>query len=261
MFNSLSDKRQQQIGVVFLVLLVLLSIFFLAKTMNEFERRGASGHLPTITVSGEGEVVAIPDVATFSFSVQEERDTTAAAQESVTEQMNTILDLLKDEGIEEKDIKTTNYSIFPQYDFIQCISAPCPPSRRELRGYEVSHTIEVKIRDTEEVGDVLALVGDAGADNVSGINFSIDDEEALREEARAKAIEDARAKAKQLAEDLDVRIKGVVSFNESGDESIYYARQESLAMDGMGGGPSASPSIPSGENTILSRVHITYEIR
>ncbi|MBI4093497.1 SIMPL domain-containing protein [Candidatus Kaiserbacteria bacterium] len=220
----------------------------------------------TITVSGEGEVFAVPDTATFSVTIQEEAKEVKPAQETATKKSNDIIRYLKGEGIEEKDIRTADYSVYPQYDYVQaesCRDGYCPPGRQQLRGYQVSMTLSVKVRDTEKAGDLLSGVGNLGASSVSGLSFTIDDEDALQADARGKAIEDARTKAAELAKQLNVSLVRVVGFSEGGvGGPIYYAKAEmSYAADGRGGAMPPSPEIPVGENKIVSSVSVTYEIR
>ena len=221
----------------------------------------------TVTVSGEGEVFAVPDIATFSVSVQEEAKEVQDAQESATKKTNEIIAYLKQQGIEERDIRTTDYNVYPQYDYIQsvCREGICPPGRQELRGYQVSQTLAIKVRDTDKAGELLSGVGSRGANNVSGLSFTIDDEDALQAEARGMAIDDARAKAAELAKQLNVRLVRVVVFYE--DSGGYYPP---IAY-GMGGDSAftraemamaaPAPDIPVGENKIVIRVNVTYEIR
>lgn len=219
----------------------------------------------TIMVSGEGEVFAVPDIATFSVSVQEEAKEVQDAQDVATKKANDIIAYLKQQGVEEKDIRTTDYSVYPQYDYIQsvCRDGICPPGKQELRGYQVSQALTVKVRDTKKAGELLSGVGSRGVSYVSGLSFTIDDEDALKAEARGKAIGDARAKAAELAKQLNVRLVRVVGFYE--DSGGYYPP---IAY-GMGGDVAMSraeaqkvaPDIPVGENKIVSRVNVTYEIR
>ena len=239
------------------------------KTVNEFkEYRFIGGGVPatnTVTVSGEGEVFAVPDIATFTFSVVEEKPNARGAQEVATEKINTILEFVRESGVENKDIKTVSYNLYPLYDYVQevCNEFRCPPGKQVLKGFEVNQTIEVKVRDTSEAGAIIAGVGERGTSNISGLTFTIDNEDVLKEEARKKAIDDARGKAKILSKDLGVRLVRVVSFYESsGDVPIYY--RDFAKLEGMGGDgafPLPAPEIPSGENKIISNVSITYEIR
>ena len=126
-----------------------------------------------------------------------------------------------------------------------------------LKGYQVSQSVTVKVRDIGRAGELLSGVGKNGATNVGGLMFSIDDEDAVRGEARTKAIADAKAKAKELGKELGVSLVRIVSFSENGNYSgpIMYATSM-----GKGGG-EGSPEIPAGQNDIVSNVTVTYEIR
>ena len=245
--------------------LALLALFLVAKFVTEVRewRYIGTGVMPanTISVQGEGEVFAVPDMATFSFSVIKEGDTAEEVQEAAAEVANEAIEYLKENGIEEKDIKTIGYNIYPRYEYSErlCITFPCPAGERRLVGFEISQTTEVKVRDTEKAGELLSGIGSFGVENISGLSFTIEDEDKLLREARQKALADAKEKAAQLAEDLDVRIVRVVNFNEYG--SGAYARFESAQSDAAHGGANSVPKIAPGENRIMSQVNITYEIR
>ncbi|MBI2612932.1 SIMPL domain-containing protein [Candidatus Kaiserbacteria bacterium] len=246
-----------------------LALFLLVLTVSalkEFRFIGSGVTATnTITVSGEGEVFAVPDLATFSVTIQEEAKEVKDAQDVATKKSNDIYAYLKGEGVEEKDIKTADYSVYPQYDYLQassCRDGYCPPGRQELRGFQVSQTLTVKVRDTEKAGDLLSGVGSLGASSVSGLSFTIDDQDALDAEARGKAIDDARSKAAELAKQLNVSLVRVVGFSENG----YYPPMPYAY--GMGGdvamareSKAIGPEIPVGENKIVSNVSVTYEIR
>lgn len=267
--------RERRVKGAVLLLLLVLCTYFLMKTFVEAKsyRFIGSGTTATnvISVSGQGEVFAVPDVAEFSFSVTEENMAVAKAQEAATKKMNAILDALKKAGVEEKDIKTVGYNINPRYEWVTkgqiCPAGSyCPPvqdGQRVLQGYEVSQTISVKVRDTAKAGELLASVGTLGAQNASGLNFTFDDEDKVIADARKEAIDDARAKAKELARSLGVTLVRVVNFQEGyGGSPMYYKGAEMMATDGRGGVvANAPPEIPAGENKVTSTVTITYEIR
>lgn len=250
------------------LVLLVLAVFLIFKTLNTIkEYRFIGGGIAatnTIIVSGEGEVFAVADIAEFSFSVVEEKATVNEAQDIAAKRINSILDFLDKSDIKETDIKTTNYNVYPRYDYISkdCIGVGsfCNDRERVLRGFEVTQSISVKVRDTGDAGTILSGIGELGATNISGLNFTIDDEDDLLEEARKKAIEDAQKKAKQLAKDLNVKLVRVVSFSEFGNQPQFrtFAFAEIASKDSAGGGV---PEIPVGENKITSNVSITYEIR
>jgi hypothetical protein len=224
-----------------------------------------------ISVSGEGEVFAVPDTAQFTFTVFEIAATVNVAQEVVTETQNKIIDFLKGEGISEENIKTVGYNIYPRYEYQRSaipLGAPSgvepvyyPEGRQVIVGYEVRHTIKVKVKETERAGELISGVTSLGANEVSGVSFTIEDEEAIKREARTKAIEDAKEKAEQLVKDLGVRLGPLVRFEESsGDYPIYFERSFALE-EGFGGDDVSAPQIPAGENRIVIRVNLGYEIR
>lgn len=250
------------------VALSVLALFLFIAAIGELkELRYIGSGVPatnTITVSGEGEVFAVPDIASFSVSIQEEAEEVQDAQEIATEKANDIIAYLKSQGIDEKDIRTADYSVYPQYDYIQgiCRADYCTPGEQKLRGYQVTQTLTVKVRDTKKAGDILSGVGSRGASNVSGLTFTIDEEEELQAEARALAIADAQAKAEELADQLDVTIVRVTGFyeNEGGYPIPYaYGKGGDVALSRAESAPA--PEIPVGENKIVSNVSVTYEIR
>lgn len=242
----------------------LLALFLLALTINAFSTLGQSEYpaMNTISVTGEGETTVVPDIARITFTVQETAPSVAAAQEVATNRTNEALEAMREQGVEEKDLKTLNYNVYPQYDYGQpCYSGMvCPTRAPSISGYQVSQSVEVKVRETENVGQVLEALGTLGVQNISGPEFGLDDEDAGRAEARAEAIADAREKAKQLAKDLGVRLGTVVSYyEESGYPGPMY-------YDGYGKGGAmmetaqSAPSVPTGENESVVRVNVTFEI-
>lgn len=247
-------------------LIILLCAFLVVITIGElkgYRYIGGSDAKNQITVTGEGEVFATPDVAEFSFSVVEEAKDVKSAQDAVSKKTEVAINSLKKLGIDEKDIKTTSFNAYPKYQYneIYCIKAPCPSGKQEIVGYEVNQNITVKVRKIDDSAKAIDAVTTAGASNVSGISFTIDDEDALIRDARKKAIDDAREKAKVLAKDLDVKLVRIVSFNENGGRGVYPMY---MKADAVSAGPESAPSVPvlpTGENKISSSVTITYEIR
>jgi uncharacterized protein YggE len=245
-----------------LITLGFLSLFLLISTIAKWDSLSDNNMaFNTINVAGTGEVIVIPDVAVFSFTVTETSETVDTAQSLATSKINKALDALKAAGVEEKDLKTESYNIYPEYKWNQgiCYMGSCPDGREELVGYTVSQTTQVKVRDTKKAGEMLTLVGANGISNVSGLQFTLDDADSAKEEARSKAIADARVKAKKLAKDLGVDLGDVVSYYEDGpggypmyDDAMYMsAKMESASM---------APQLPAGENTVISNVTVTFEI-
>ena len=268
-FKQLSEKDKMfKVLSVFLVIASVWGILQAVGTYKENKFIGTDEIGSTISFSGEGEVFAVPDVASFGFSVTEESSTATQAQEDSATKINAILGYLDEQGIKEKDIKTTNYNVYPRYEWRDenpalsvSYSYPRPGGTRVLVGYEVNQTITVKVRETEKAGTILSGVGELGATNISGLNFTIDDEDELKREARKLAIKDAKDKASELSRDLGVKLIRIVSFNESGAYPQYDKVMFAMEDMEMGVGGAVTPEIPMGENKITSNITITYEIR
>lgn len=247
------------------VVLVILAVFLAAEALGSLKGLKATDPAyNSISVSGEGEMVAPPDVAMFSFSISADARSVSEAQGTVTSKMDAILEGLEAMGVEEKDIKTTDYSIWPKYKYEPLICTPtyCPPSRQVEDGYTVTHGVSIKIRKTEEAGEALALVGGLGATNLSGISFVVDDPDKILEEARALAIADAKEKAEALSKDLGVRLVRVVSFyDNTGGGVPYYGEAMGMGGDMVRDVKAPAPTIPMGENKIIVNVTVVYEIR
>ncbi|MBI2086820.1 MAG: SIMPL domain-containing protein [Candidatus Zambryskibacteria bacterium] len=245
------------------IALVVLAIFLSVETLEALKNlRGIDPAYNSVSVSGVGEAVSVPDVAEFSFAVSADAQAVSDAQKQVTEKVDVILAELESLGIEERDIKTTDYSVYPKYVYQSaiCTSTFCPPSKQVPDGYTVSHSVRIVVRKTEDAGEALALVGENGATNLSGISFTVDDPDKILNEARAEAIADAKEKAKMLAEELGVRLVRVVSFyDNTGGSPIPYA--EGLGGDMVRAVAASAPTVPVGENKVMVIVSVTYEIR
>ncbi len=244
--------------------LVMVIVALFAYTRLSLEQAKTADYGATISVEGTGEVIAVPDIGEFSFTVEAEADTAAAAQDASANSINEILSFLSEAGVAEADIKTANYNLYPRYRFESRVCPAggfCPPGEQVQDGFTASQTVTVKVRDTEQAGDLLAGVGERGATNISNLSFTTDDDEALREEARSKAIADARAKAETLAEQLGVDLGRLISFYENNDK-FYGDRammnEMSFAVEeaaGLGGA-----TLPTGESNTTVVVNLTYEI-
>ncbi len=261
--EHMKDKRKY-----FAVLIVVLSLFLFVLTIKELKSLAYVGNdsaiQNTITVNGKGEIVAVPDIATVSFSVTETNADVSKATESLNTRMAAIIKSLKDAGIAEKDIKTTNYTSYPKYEYgrgAEPMMYPYPDGgSQKLTGYDVSQSVDVKIRKIDDAGKIVSLLGGLKVTNLYGPNFANEKYDDLVIQARTDAIADARTQAKNLAKELGVHLGRVVSFNEGGNYPIMYGKAEA----GMGGAVDSAPTpatLPTGENKITSNVTITYEIR
>ncbi len=264
--DILNDQKSLLVKTT-LVLVVILSLYFLTKTVSEIKNYKnmpmGSNAVNTMSFSGTGEVFAAPDLATINFTIRDSQKELKSAQDKVTAKEKSALAFLEAQNIDKKDIKTENYSSYPRYDYATpCyggVGVPCRQDAPKVIGYEVSEYITVKVRDLTKAGDVVKGIGAIGVSEISGPNFTIENEEGLKEKARKIAIDDAKAKAKILTKDLNVRLVRVVNFSENGNYPMMYSSKGAEMMDGVSN-PS-SPELPTGENKITSNVTVTYEIR
>jgi hypothetical protein len=256
----LESSRIEKLAALFLLIISVFVAFLAVGAIRDaFSPRPPMGNI--ISVEGVGKVNAVPDIARISFSVTEEAESVSDAQTASTKKVDDALAALDDLNVEEKDIKTTSYSVYPKYSRAQpCYEGFCPDYEQTIVGYTVSQTIEIKVRDTAQVGEVLARLGDASVSNLSGPSFTVDDPEELKAEARAAAIENAREKAKALAKDLGVSLVRVTGFWENVGYYPYESKAYGLGGDGVAV-PSSAPSVPVGEEEISISVSVSYEIR
>lgn len=204
----------------------------------------------TISVSAEGKIVAIPDIATANFSVITEGKTTKEVQSKNAEKMNKVIEYIKSIGIDKKDIKTTSYYLYPKYEY--------PNGRSILIGYTLNNSISIKIRDFDLISDLIAKSVDLGINQIGDVQFSIENPDMAKSEAGALAMKNAKEKAQRLAQQAGVRLGKIITFSESegGYPIPYYTKAEGY---GVGGG-AIPPQIEQGSQEITVVMNITFEI-
>jgi uncharacterized protein len=207
----------------------------------------------TITVVGEGTVKIEPDIARANFGVEVMRQTVREALDLNAETMDAVLAALQAQGIAEEDIQTTGFSIFAER------YGPQGPLPEDQVNYRVSNNVTVVVRDLDNIGAVVDAAVEAGANNIYGIEFRVDDPSAQESEARQNAIDDARAKAEELASLTGVTVGEVVSVSEVIAGGGYIA--SNFAQDrGMGGGGGGATPISPGQLELLMQLQVTYAI-
>ncbi|MES2749575.1 MAG: SIMPL domain-containing protein [Patescibacteria group bacterium] len=260
--NSIFNSKLNQL----LITLVLAgaTIALIAFAYSTIKQQNQWGGPMTINVTGKGEVMAKPDIAQFSFSVRADGADATEAQKKSADAINAVTAYLKENAIEDKDIKTEGYNMNPKYKYEQkpCLyGSICPPGEQIPDGFEVFQTVTVKVRDIQKAGTLLGGVGDKGATDISGLNFTIDDEDALKAQAREMAIADAQANAEKLAGNLNVRIVKMMSYYEDSPAMPMYGYGGTMMDAQAKNAPMAAPEISVGENKTVSNVTITYEVK
>jgi len=209
----------------------------------------------TITVVGSGEATAKPDKAYFYAGVEVTADTVQEATRRNNEVMQAIVAALTDRGVEEKDIQTSNFSVSLERGTERFPMSEKAKAGEEQPRYRVSNMVQVTVWDIEKVSELLDATINAGANNIWGVTFTISETESLESEARAKAMQDARARAEELAALAGVSLGRIVSVSENvtGIPVLPVAVEKAA---GMGGGPAISP----GEASVRMRVQVSYAI-
>jgi uncharacterized protein len=259
METFLKDKK---ISISVFILIVVVSLFTVTKLVSEVRDISLNNYNgDVISVEGGGEVLAVSDIASLYINLSKDGKTAKEAQDSLNESINKTLTYLKDQKIEDKDIKSEYGGLNPKYSYEQpaCYSYSCPTRDPKIIGYTATQSITVKVRVVDQASEIRTGLAGIGITNISGPTFSIDDEEGYKDQARSLAIKEARTKAKVLAKELGVHLGKVVSFQENGDNN--YPMYDSKAMMSSGVTSAPAPVLPKGENKIISNVTITYTIR
>lgn len=249
-----------------LILMIVAFAYSAISYVNTYSKTIEPGSFRSFTVSSEGTSVAVPDIAQFNFSIVTEggKELGDLQSENITK-MNTILSFVKETGVLEKDIKTTGYNVNPRYQYFNCSrysqseGEPCPPP--EIVGYTVKQSLTLKIRDFEIIGKLLGGVVERGANNVSQLSFTIDDETELQNKARNEAITKAQDKANSIALAGGFNVGRLLQINEGGNSFVRNQYKSYVEDDSVSFGiSSAAPSIEAGSQEITVTVSLTYEI-
>jgi uncharacterized protein YggE len=215
---------------------------------------GAGSEQSAIWVSGAGEVTVIPDIAVLSLGVESEEATVQEAMDEAAVVMDRVMSTLLDKGIVEKDIQTQWFNVYPVRKWTEWDDT--------IIGYEVTNTVTVKIRDVDATGQIIDAVAKAGGDliRIQGVSFTVDDPSSYYAEARAEAVADATAKAKQLADLSGVQLGKPFYISEGGGytSNPIYRDYEMMSFEG---GSIPTTSISPGETQITLTVQMAFNIQ
>ena len=206
----------------------------------------------SVSVSGSGTAYLVPDIAYIYVGVHTEKLTASEAVAENTSQTQSMIKALTDFGIDPKDIRTTNFSIWPTDKYDPLTGAPTGE-----KVYSVDNTVYVTIRDIKKLGDLLDTVVSAGANTVNSIQFDVADKEAALKQARADAVKNAAKQAQELADAAGVKLGDIQSIG-------FYDSQPYPVFDGKGGGSAvaeAAVPVQPGQLTFTVTVNVTYELK
>ncbi|ABS63935.1 protein of unknown function DUF541 [Parvibaculum lavamentivorans DS-1] len=209
----------------------------------------------TITITGEGKAMAAPDIAYISTGVVTEGATAAEALAANTKAMAEVFAGLKDAGVAEKDMQTSQFSVYPVYE--QQDPQKQEPRTPKIGGYRVQNQLTVTVRDLTALGGILDKVVSLGSNQMNGISFSIDKPEPLLDEARKDAVKDALRKAKLYAGAAGISLGQIMSISENG---IGMPPQPYYAKDMMMRAEASSVPVAAGEQTITASVNLVIAI-
>lgn len=230
-----------------IAVLTLMSVIATAGASSEEDATAAT--LRTLTVTGEGAASAVPDIADLELGVQTINDDPSVAIVDNTTAMADVIETLIDLDIDEDDIQTRSFNMW-----VEQVYGPDGPTGEFL--YHVVNQIVVRVRDLDMTGDVLGAALAAGANNVSGIAFGVEDTQALEEAARDAAVDSAKAKAEQLAERLGVKVGSPRHVFETSGDFAPERLERAVAFESAGASVPVSP----GDFTVRVSVNVVFDI-
>jgi uncharacterized protein YggE len=252
--------RKVMYGLVVLVVVTMLSIGGLALALAGAPRgtqpvvaaQAVNSSDRSVTVVGIGKVTGKPDIARVTVGIETQASSLQQAVDDNKAKMNDLLDTLKNQGLADKDIQTSNYSVYTER-----VTPPAPGAEVNTDQviYHVTNTVDVTVRDVNQIGAVLDKAVAAGANNIYGVNFSVEDTAKLEADARAKAVADAKARAAELAQLNGLQLGEVLTVSEVVGGSAY---PMDYGVKGMGGG--GTPVQP-GELEMSMSIQITYAVK
>lgn len=204
----------------------------------------------TFNVTGEGKVTAKPDIASITAGISAQGQTVKAAQDEINSVINKVSEALKQNGVDVKDIQTANYNIYPTYDFTG--------RTQRITGYSASTNLLIKVRNLDSVNNVIDTATGNGANQVSGVSFDIDDKTKLQNEAREKAVEEAKKKAEQAAKIAGFRLGRIINYSEN---QPGFVRPMPLAVGALEKAADTQTQVEPGSSEVAVNVTLSYEIQ
>jgi hypothetical protein len=240
------------LGMVLLAAIIITSIlrdWF----VNDYQNQ--------VSVTGQGKVSYQPDEANVTLGIQIDKAPTAEeALKRLNEKMTKVVAAVKGTGIPEEDIKTQSYNLSPDYDY--------KDGSNTVSGYNARQSLAVKVKSIDKnkelVSQVVAAANGAGVNNIGNINFGVSDLNSIKQQARVKAINDAKSKANELFSAVGVKPKKITGWYENGGGQgggQPYAENDMALAKGAGEAVSATPQLPSGSQEITIEINVNYEVK
>ncbi len=241
---------------VFKLILIFVGVYLLFKYLPAIPISSVvTQKTDLFTVTGEGKVTVVPDTAIVNLGINVTRSTVKDAQSQANMVIKDITASLKNLNIADKDVKTSDYSIYPQYDYTS--------GGNRITGYAVNASLVITVRDLDKINQAIDSATAAGANTVSGVQLTVDDarQKGLLQQARELAIAEAKDKAASLANSAGMVLGRIVNIQESSPGSPRPIMFDSAkAVTGLGGASPAT-QIQPGSTDIVSDVTLSYETR
>jgi hypothetical protein len=203
------------------------------------------------TVTGMGKVAVSPDIARVTVGIQENGPTVKAAQDTMNTKINAVSDSIKKIGIDKKDIKTTNYSIQPNYDYAN--------GKQNITGYSAQTNLEIIVRELEKANSVIDVATGAGANTVGGLTFDVEDKSKAENEARKLAVQEAKKKAEEASKTAGFTIGKMLNYQESFNR---FGEPRPLMMAAKADmNESVQTELEPGSKDLTLTVTMSFEIR
>ena len=255
LFNNKFSWKSPAIALKILVLLILAVIILGAI----FRERFVTPPNWQVSVIGRGEVVYTPDIAKINVGIQVDKAYAAdVALKRLNETADKTIAAISQLGIAKEDIQTQNYSLYPEYNYVENNSI--------LAGYSANQQLIITVRNIFESADlvskVIAAATSSGANQINNVSFESSNIENLKQEARVKAISDAKSKANELAVAAGVKLGKTIgwweNFIQSPDVYSYYDGKGAGGAVGLGGGQA---NVPSGAYTLIVDMNLSYQVK
>lgn len=205
----------------------------------------------TFDVTGQGKVTVKPDIASVTAGIQVQSDSVKSAQDQTNSVINKISQVIKQLGVDAKDIETINYSIYPSYDF--------NAGKQKINGYTSSASLQVKVRNLDNINSVIDAATSNGANQISGVNFDVSDKTKVEDEARQKAVDEAKNKAQAAAKIAGFKLGRIINYSENSQGNPRpIAFSAAIADKAAGGTPT---QVEPGSSEISISVTLSYEIQ
>ncbi|MCL4365729.1 SIMPL domain-containing protein [Patescibacteria group bacterium] len=205
----------------------------------------------TFDVVGEGKVTTKPDIASITAGIQIQAQSVKSAQDQINNAINKVSSVLKESGVDPKDIQTTNYNIYPSYDYAA--------ASQKITGYNASTNLLIKVRNMDNINNVIDTATNNGANQISGLSFEVENKSKAENEARQKAVDEAKKKAEEAAKIAGFRLGKIINYSENlQGQPRPMPLSATIENKAVGGTPT---QVEPGSSEVAVSVTLSYEIQ